>query len=47
MMQAAHEYCRPFVLVRFRTMLACLSVGDYFKYILMTVAGRGSGDRVK
>lgn len=28
-------------------MLAALSVGDYFKYIFMTVAGRGSGDRVK
>lgn len=28
-------------------MLASLSVGDYFKYIFMTVAGRGSGDRVK
>lgn len=25
-------------------MLASLSVGDYFKYIFMTVAGRGSGD---
>ena len=28
-------------------MLASLSVGHYFKYIFMTVAGRGSGDRVK
>lgn len=28
-------------------MLASLSVSDYFKYILMTVAGKGSGDRVK
>lgn len=28
-------------------MLASLSVSDYFKYIFMTVAGRGSGDRVK
>ncbi|MGI0153070.1 sugar transferase [Pseudidiomarina sp. WS423] len=28
-------------------MLASLSVGDYFKYIFMTVAGRGSGDRVR
>lgn len=28
-------------------MLASLSVADYFKYIFMTVAGRGSGDRVK
>jgi lipopolysaccharide/colanic/teichoic acid biosynthesis glycosyltransferase len=28
-------------------MLDSLSVGDYFKYIFMTVAGRGSGDRVK
>ena len=28
-------------------MLSSLSVGDYFKYIFMTVAGRGSGDRVR
>lgn len=28
-------------------MLASLSVGEYFKYIFMTVAGRGSGDRVR
>lgn len=28
-------------------MLASMNVGDYFKYIFMTVAGRGSGDRVK
>jgi len=27
-------------------MLASLSVGAYFKYIFMTVAGRGAGDRV-
>ena len=27
-------------------MLASLSVGAYFKYIVMTVAGRGAGDRV-
>lgn len=28
-------------------MLSSLSVGEYFKYIFMTVAGRGSGDRVR
>ncbi len=28
-------------------MLASLCVRDYFKYIFMTVAGRGRGDRVK
>ena len=30
-----------------QAMLDSLSIGDYFKYILMTVAGKGSGDRVK
>ena len=29
-----------------QNMLASLSVGAYFKYIFMTVAGRGAGDRV-
>lgn len=28
-------------------MLSQLTLGDYFKYIVMTVAGKGSGDRVK
>lgn len=28
-------------------MLSNLSIKDYFKYIFMTVAGKGSGDRVK
>lgn len=28
-------------------MIQSLSVKDYFRYILMTVAGKGSGDRVK
>ena len=28
-------------------MIASLSVKDYFKYIFMTVLGKGSGDRVK
>lgn len=28
-------------------MLKSLSIADYFKYILMTVTGKGSGDRVK
>lgn len=28
-------------------MLSRLSIKDYFKYIFMTVAGKGSGDRVK
>jgi O-antigen biosynthesis protein WbqP len=28
-------------------MLAKLTVADYFKYIFMTVAGKGSGDRVR
>ena len=28
-------------------MLKSLTLGDYFKYIFMTVAGKGSGDRVK
>ena len=28
-------------------MLASMTVCDYFKYIFMTVAGRGGGDRVK
>ena len=28
-------------------MLASLGVKDYFRYILMTVGGKGSGDRVK
>lgn len=27
-------------------MLASLKISDYFKYILMTVAGKGSGDRI-
>jgi O-antigen biosynthesis protein WbqP len=29
------------------TMLSRLTLRDYFKYIFMTVAGKGSGDRVK
>ncbi|WP_019674726.1 sugar transferase [Arsukibacterium perlucidum] len=29
------------------SMLENLSIGTYFKYIFMTVAGKGSGDRVK
>lgn len=28
-------------------MISSLTVSDYFRYILMTVAGKGSGDRVK
>lgn len=28
-------------------MLSSLTLSDYFKYIFMTVAGRGSGDRVR
>jgi len=28
-------------------MLAKLTIADYFKYIFMTVAGKGSGDRVR
>ena len=28
-------------------MLALLGVGDYFRYILLTVFGKGSGDRVR
>ncbi|MBD3612133.1 MAG: sugar transferase [Hydrogenovibrio crunogenus] len=28
-------------------MIASLSIKDYFKYIMMTVLGKGSGDRVK
>jgi len=28
-------------------MLASLGVGSYFRYILMTVSGKGAGDRVK
>lgn len=28
-------------------MLKSLSIADYFKYILMTVTGKGSGDRVR
>lgn len=27
-------------------MIQSLTVADYFKYIFMTVAGKGSGDRV-
>lgn len=27
-------------------MIASLSIGDYFKYIIQTVTGKGSGDRV-
>ena len=30
-----------------REMIDTLNVGSYFKYIFMTVAGKGSGDRVK
>jgi O-antigen biosynthesis protein WbqP len=30
-----------------REMLNTLTVGNYFKYILMTITGSGSGDRVK
>ena len=28
-------------------MIQTLTVSGYFRYILMTVAGKGSGDRVK
>jgi len=28
-------------------MIKSLSLRDYFRYIFMTVAGKGSGDRVK
>lgn len=27
-------------------MIQCLTLGDYFKYICLTVAGKGAGDRV-
>lgn len=30
-----------------RKMIQSLTVGDYFKYIFMTVAGKGAGDRVR
>lgn len=30
-----------------REMIDSMSIGNYFKYIFMTVAGKGSGDRVK
>ena len=30
-----------------REMIDTLTIGNYFKYILMTVTGSGSGDRVK
>lgn len=30
-----------------KKMLSSLSLKDYFKYIFMTIAGKGSGDRVK
>jgi lipopolysaccharide/colanic/teichoic acid biosynthesis glycosyltransferase len=30
-----------------REMIDTLTIGYYFKYILMTVTGSGSGDRVK
>lgn len=30
-----------------REMIDAMSIGNYFKYIFMTVAGKGSGDRVK
>lgn len=30
-----------------REMIDTMSLGNYFKYIFMTVAGKGSGDRVK
>jgi len=30
-----------------REMIDTMSIGKYFKYIFMTVAGKGSGDRVK
>ena len=30
-----------------REMIDALTIGNYFKYILMTVTGSGSGDRVK
>ncbi len=30
-----------------REMIETMNVGNYFKYIFMTVAGKGSGDRVK
>jgi lipopolysaccharide/colanic/teichoic acid biosynthesis glycosyltransferase len=28
-------------------MIASLNMADYFRYIIMTVTGKGSGDRVK
>ncbi len=28
-------------------MIQCLTVADYFKYILMTLAGKGAGDRIR
>jgi lipopolysaccharide/colanic/teichoic acid biosynthesis glycosyltransferase len=30
-----------------REMIDTMSIGNYFKYIFMTVSGKGSGDRVK
>ena len=30
-----------------REMIDTMSIGNYFKYIFMTVGGKGSGDRVK
>jgi O-antigen biosynthesis protein WbqP len=30
-----------------REMIDSLTIGNYFKYILMTVSGRGRGDRIK
>jgi hypothetical protein len=28
-------------------MIATLNIADYFKYIIMTATGKGSGDRIK
>lgn len=30
-----------------KEMIDTMTIGNYFKYILMTVAGKGSGDRIK
>ncbi len=38
----------PYLLAKTdREMIDTMSIGNYFKYILMTVTGSGSGDRIK
>jgi len=44
--QALNKHAKVFVVIDAK-MIATLTLSDYFKYIFMTISGKGSGDRIK